>query len=86
MNDMVRSVQFCNKVDKLMTPYKMIFDRQKRQRQQHPIPMFFQTSTKEKVLMASTVVEEIVDKEEGVNSPFTEEVVSLEKAPPSKDI
>ena len=47
----------------------MIFDRQKRQGQQLPITMFFQPSKKEKVPVASTVVEEIIDEEESTHLP-----------------
>ena len=86
-DDMVRSVQFCNKADELMTLCKMIFDRQKRQKQQLPITMFLQPSKKEKVSVANAVVEGIINEEEGVDSPSTEEeVVSPEKASPSEDM
>ena len=49
--------------------------------------MFFLPSKKEKVPVARTVVEEIIDEEKGVDSPSTEkQLVFLEKAPPSEDM
>ncbi|XP_064106779.1 tigger transposable element-derived protein 1-like [Macrobrachium nipponense] len=47
--DMVRSLQFCNKIDEHMTPYRMLFEQKKKQRQQLPITMFFQPRKKEPV-------------------------------------
>ncbi|XP_068216342.1 tigger transposable element-derived protein 1-like [Palaemon carinicauda] len=62
--DMVRSMQFCNKVDDITTPYRMLLDRKKKQRQQLPITMFFQPRKKEPVPPASTPSEEIEEVEE----------------------
>ncbi|XP_070401469.1 tigger transposable element-derived protein 1-like [Nothobranchius furzeri] len=40
--DMVRSLQLCNKIDENIAPYRMLLDQKKKQRQQLPITMFFQ--------------------------------------------
>ncbi|KAG2466594.1 IPO11 protein, partial [Polypterus senegalus] len=72
-DDMVRSVQFCNKVDDVMTTYKLLFDRKKKQ-QQLPITMFLQTRKKEPVPTTTT------------DTPSeTVEEVPQEMAPPSEE-
>ncbi|CAI9740991.1 Hypothetical predicted protein [Octopus vulgaris] len=53
-DDMVHSVQFCNKVDEVMNPYKMLFERKKKQRHQLLITMFLQPGKKEPVPTATT--------------------------------
>ncbi|KAG2470728.1 RIMB2 protein, partial [Polypterus senegalus] len=53
-DDVVRSVQFCNKVDDVMTAYKLLFDRKKKQRQQLLITMFLQPRKKEPVPTTTT--------------------------------
>uniref|UniRef100_K7FQ19 HTH CENPB-type domain-containing protein n=1 Tax=Pelodiscus sinensis TaxID=13735 RepID=K7FQ19_PELSI len=74
--DMVRSLQFCHKIDEDMTPYRMLFERKKKQRQQLPITMFFQPRKKEPVPPATMPSEEI----EEVSQEEVEEV-SQEKTP-----
>ncbi|XP_068230028.1 uncharacterized protein [Palaemon carinicauda] len=78
--DMVRSMQFCNKLDEVMTPYRMLFKRKKKQRRQLPITMFFQPRKKEPVPPATMPSEEI----EEVSQEEVEEV-SQEKTPPSEE-
>ncbi|XP_064093830.1 tigger transposable element-derived protein 1-like [Macrobrachium nipponense] len=78
--DMVCSLQFCNKIDEDMTPYRMLFERKKKQRQQLPITMFFQPRKKEPVPPATMPSEEI----EEVSQEEVEEV-SQEKTPPSEE-
>ncbi|KAG2469041.1 HIF3A factor, partial [Polypterus senegalus] len=74
-DDMVRSVQFCNKVDDVMTAYKLLFDRKKKQRQQLPITMFMQPRNKEPVPTTTTT-----------DTPLeTVEEVPQEMAPPSEE-
>ena len=38
--NMVRAIEFCNRIDGVMEPYKGIFAQMKKQRQQLPITMF----------------------------------------------
>ncbi|XP_066955717.1 tigger transposable element-derived protein 1-like [Macrobrachium rosenbergii] len=77
-DNMVRSVQFCNMVDDVMAPYKMLFDWKKKQRQQLPITTFLQPRKKEPVPAAATMV---------TPSETAEEVeeVPQEMAPPSEE-
>ncbi|KAG2456879.1 NAA50 acetyltransferase, partial [Polypterus senegalus] len=71
---MVRLVQFCNKVDDIMTTYKLLFDRKKKQWQQLPITMFLQLRKKEPVPTTTT------------DTPSeTVEEVPQEMAPPSEE-
>ena len=39
-DDMVRAIEFCNRIDEVMALYKDIFDQKKKQRSQLPITMF----------------------------------------------
>ena len=79
-DDMVRSLQFCNKIDENITPYRMLLDRKKKQRQQLPITMFFQPRKKEPVPPATMPSEEI----EEVSQEEVEEM-SQEKTPQSEE-
>ncbi|KAG2467852.1 DCBD2 protein, partial [Polypterus senegalus] len=73
-DDIVRSVQFCNKVDDVMTAYKLLFDRKKKQRQQRPITLFLQPRKKEPVPTTT------------MDTPSeTVEEVPQEMAPPSEE-
>ncbi|XP_066962141.1 tigger transposable element-derived protein 1-like [Macrobrachium rosenbergii] len=77
-DDTIRSVQFCNMVNDVMAPYKMLFDRKKKQRQQLPITMFLQPRKKEPVPAAATMVTPLETAEEV-------EEVPREMAPPSEE-
>ena len=60
-DNMVRSVKFCNMVDDIMTPYKVLFKQEKKQRQQLPITMFFPRQKQPSIPAAATETAEEVD-------------------------
>ena len=80
-DDIIRSEEFCNKIDEIMIPYKFLLDQEEKRQHQLPITMFFQPLKKEPVnaaAMIESMDEAKVDApcKEKVFEPSEEEVVA----------